>query len=300
MHGTHWVPRTIVALLCILTAACGDGTESRLGDGDRIPKLKGPELVPQELVAALLSGMVAPSRAAEIVVGRVPDDMPFEVPRPPNARVVGALARADNGTIVLSVAERPLEAAKAYRDLLRSTGWDDRGSERGGGFQPSPILYSGAFCRGDNAWITTTAAERSDRETFLQIRYAKGDKHSPCDERQRDNMSFVRGPMPTLYPHPEASILDASAGGSRNYMEASARLRTDVQPGELVAHYAAQLRADGWTPRSQPAGASVVGQTWGIQDRRGRAWTGVLIAIALPESDQRELLFRVVPQDVER
>jgi hypothetical protein len=38
-------------------------------------------------------------------------------------------------------------------------------------------------------------------------------------------------------------------------------------------------------------------QTWRIQDRQGKAWVGVLVAIAIPDSENREMLFRVMPLD---
>lgn len=299
MPAAHWVPRiTLVLLVGILSLSCGDGAQSDSGRGARVPKLRGPELVPQELVAALLTGVVAPGPTVpEIVVGRVPDNLPFEVPRPANARVVGAVARPSAGTLVFSVAERPLDAIRAYRELLRRTGWDDPGRELGSGFKPSATIHSGIFCQGEERSIRTTAAERSDGQTFLQIQYGENGKYSPCNDRQRENLSSPRGPMPTLYPPRNASIVDGNVGGSRNYMEASGRLKTELRPAQLVAHYGAQLRANGWAPQSEPSGADVAGQTWRIQDRRGKAWVGVLVAIAIPNSEDREMLFRVMALD---
>lgn len=103
--------------------------------------------------------------------------------------------------------------------------------------------------------------------------------------------------MPTFYPPRNTSILDGNVGGDRGYMEASARLKTELRPAELVAHYGAQLRAAGWAPRTESPGADVSAQTWRIEDRRGNAWVGLLLAIAVPDSDDREVLFRVMPLD---
>ena len=113
-------------------------------------------------------------------------------------------------------------------------------------------------------------------------------------------MSPRRAPIPTLYPPRNTSIVDANIGGGRNYSEASARLKTELRPAQLMAHYGTQLRADGWDPRSEPSGADVVGQTWAIQDRRGKAWVGLLVAIAVPDSDDREMLFRVMSLESSR
>jgi hypothetical protein len=299
MRATHRVLRAAVPFLIgALGPSCGDGAESNREP--RVPNLRGPELVPQELVAALLSGSVMHGpTVAEIVVGRVPDNLPFEVPRPEKSRVVGALARPAAGTLVFSVAQRPLDAMRAYRELLRRTGWDDRDRERGSGFQPREIAYSGVFCQGEERSISTTAAEGRDGQTFLQVQYAVYKSYSQCDDRQRENMSWQRGPMPTLYPPPKATIVDGNMGGGRNYIEASARLKTELRPAQLVVHYGAQLRAEGWVARSEPSGGDVAAQTWRVEDRRGKAWIGVLAAISIPDSKDREMLFRVMSPEPE-
>ena len=296
------VPRTLlVPAFALLTLSCGDGDGSGSRSRDRVPKLSGPELVPQELVAALLTGFVAPGPGMpEIVVGRIPDEIPFAVPVPANARVVGAISRPTFGTLVLSVPERPLEAMKAYRELLRRTGWDDRGREHGTGFEPPRSLHSGTFCQGESRSINTGAAERSDKETFLQVRYQEASGRSLCEQRQSDHPRSDRGPMPTLYPPEKTSIVDASVGGGMNYSEASARLETDLSPAQLVAHYGAQLRADGWAPRSDPSGKEVAAQHWSIEDRRGKSWVAVLIALRIPNSEHRQTLFRVMPPELKR
>jgi hypothetical protein len=298
MRAAHPLPRTAVFLLIgTLSVSCGDGAESDSDHRERVPKLRGPELVPRELVAALLTGLVMPGPTMpEIVVGRVPEDLPFEVPRPEKSRVVGAVARPSLGTLVFSVGERPLDAMRAYRDLLRRMGWDDPGRERGTGFQPP--AHSGVLCQGEKRSIMATAAEASDGRTFLQVRYSENEGYSACDDRQRETMSWERGPIPTLYPPRNTSILDANVGGGRNYMQASGRLKTELTPAQLLAHYGAQLRTDGWVAQSEPSGTNVVGQTWRIKDQRSKTWIGVLIATAIPDSEDREMLFRVISPEL--
>jgi hypothetical protein len=298
MLATNRVPRTVGFLLAwVLTTACDDDASGR---SPRVLELTGPELVPRELVAALLSGPYGPGPAGEIFVGRIPDEMSFEVPEPVNARIVGALAQRSSGTLVFAVRERPLDAMKSYRELLRRTGWDDRGRERGSGFHPSEVVRPGTFCQGDDRSITTMAAEREDGETYLRVLYSETGRRSMCNDARNDDMAWRRGPMPSLYPPKDAQVLDGNVGGGRNYTQASARLKTELRPAQLIAHYAAQLRADGWAPRSEPSGTDVVGQTWRIEDRRGSPWIGALVAITVPDSPDRELIFRVMSPEATR
>jgi len=46
--------------------------------------------------------------------------------------------------------------------------------------------------------------------------------------------------------------------------------------------------------------ARVVAVTWRVEDRRGKAWIGVLAAIAIPDSKDREMLFRVMSPESNR
>lgn len=285
-------------LIILLGVSCGDGPDADSAGRTSVPKLRGPELVPQELVAALLAGWVGPGPTLpEIVVGRMPEKMPFEVPRPDDARVLGALARPSNGTLVFSVVQPPIEAMKAYVALLRRAGWDDRGGEIGSGFQPPVTPNSGTFCQGEKRSISAGTAEGSKGQTVFLVRYTEGGSYSPCEDRQRENVSPQRGPIPTLYPPPGTSVVHGNISGSLHYSEASGRLRTELRPAQLVAHYATQLRSEGWEPQSESSGADVAAQTWRIKDRRGKAWVGILVAAAIPGSDDRDILLRVVPLD---
>jgi hypothetical protein len=295
MRPAHCVLR-IGSLLLVgfFSGACG-GDSAEQNRTERVPNFRGPELVPKELVAALLTGFVAPgAKVPEIVVRRLPESVPFDVPRPENARIVGGLARPSNGTLVFSVAQRPRDAVRAYEELLRRSGWEEP-THGGGGFRPPDVIRSGVFCQGEKRSISTTAAERGDGETYLQVRYSEADRYSQCEEPRRESFAVQRGPMPTLDPPQRTAIVDANVGGNRNYMEASARLKTDLRPAQLVAHYGEQLKAEGWAQRSETSGEGVSAQAWRIEDRRGKVWIGVLVAIAIPDSDDREVLFRVMP-----
>lgn len=285
-------------LVALLGISCGDGADADSAGRTRVPKLRGPELVPQELVAALLAGWVGPGPTLpEIVVGRLPEKMPFEVPRPDDAQVLGALARSSNGTLVFSVAQRPIEAMKAYVALLRRAGWDDQRGDVGSGFQPPVTPSSGTFCQGEKRSISAGTAERSDGQTVFLVRYTEGGSYSPCEDRHREHVSPRRGPIPTLYPPPRTSVIHGTIGGSLHYSEASGRLRTELRPAQLVAHYGVQLRAEGWEPQSESSGSDIAGQTWRVKDRRGKAWLGILVAAAIPGSDDRDIVLRVVPLD---
>jgi hypothetical protein len=257
--------------------------------------------VPQELVAALLAGAVAPGRTTpETFVGRLPDKLPFDIPRPDNARIVGSLARPSIGTVVFALPQSPREASKAYDELLLRSGWDDR-APRPGGFEPPPMIFSGPFCKGDDKSISTSVAEQPDGGTSLQVRYSTGER-SACAERERRGYigPEERGPIPALDPPRDAKIVGSGIGGSSGYLEASARMNVDLAPPQLLAHYATQLRASGWAPASDAVTGDVSAQTWTVEDRRGKKWVGLFVASSVPGSDDRLLLFRVMPVELSR
>ena len=280
--------------LVALVAACGDGPGSDSAGRVSISELRGPETVPKELVSVLVTPYGWRGER-EIVVGRTPDDLPFEVPLPRGARIVGTLAGESSGTIVVTVDQSPLETMRSYRQIATEAGWEAL-RDRGGGFQSADAVRSGPFCKGEDTSISPHAieSERGQR-TYVQIHYAKSDRHSPCDRRRREELVSSRGPLPPLYTPRGTSIFSGSGGGGPNYSEASARLETRLSLMELVKHYGSQLRDQGWTARSDPTGSSVVAQRWQLTDRDDARWIGLLIAAEVPGSDKPEVIFRVIP-----
>jgi hypothetical protein len=215
--------------------------------------------------------------------------------------MVGSLAQRSGGTLVFVVPQRPLDAVRGYEGVLQRARWRVPVNRASGGFRRlDEIVHSGWFCQGERRSLSATALDRPEGGSFLRVAYGVHEHSSPCEDRRRDEPSFPRGPIPTLYPPEHATIVHAGTGGSRDYMEARARLKTELGPAQLVAHYSAQVRAQGWSLQSESVGPDLSAQMWRIEDREKKTWVGLLMGHSIPGSDERVVIFRVIPQTTGR
>jgi hypothetical protein len=296
-------PATVLAILLLGQGACNRGPAQDPADRTpAVPQISGPDMVPKELVTALLVRFSGGRTVPEIVVGRLPANMPFEVPSPDSARAVGSLAYSPSGgTVVFSVPHRPIDAVRAYEDMLQRAGWRAEKNSPSGGFRQADVVYTGRFCQGDRHSLNASTVERQQGGSFLQVHYTAHPRGSPCDDPNRSGFSPHRGPMPTLYPPDRTTMVDGGgSGGGRGYSDAHARLKTELSPAQLVAHYSTQVRRQGWSLQSESATPDMTAQTWRMEDRDGKVWVGLLLAQSIPETDGRSVLFRVMPQTLDR
>jgi len=92
-----------------------------------------------------------PAEATRLLVGQLPDDLPFELPLPEGAAVVGSLARGEHlGTeIVLDVNQPPEAVVDFYLKELEALGFTRPGPAPESGFLPA-VAGGLALCRDDD------------------------------------------------------------------------------------------------------------------------------------------------------
>jgi hypothetical protein len=98
--------------------------------------------------------------------------------------------------------------------------------------------------------------------------------------------------IPPLYA-PEGVTLQASGmgGGPFGRWTSEATAVTQLGTSELEAHFAAQLRAAGWTRFAGRADGPLAWSTWQVPGAGG--WQGFLFALEAPGEKRRSLHVRV-------
>lgn len=213
----------------------------------------------------------------------IPPDLPFELPIPEDADVIGTFARvgAENaGAVYLSAPLSQEAVVEFYADTLDETVWEQAESMAGGGgFMPTPIYSS--FC-GENDTVLTVGAfpavnapTDADMSDFM-INYQIDANYSPCE--QPTNSSDYRGLFPALTPPDGVSVSGNSSGGGGGdsyYQETT--LATTLTAGELVAAYNPQLAEAGWTELTTIDAETTALSTWTFTDEEGETWNGLLL-----------------------
>ncbi len=263
--------------------------------------------VPRELVGALFRGLwpEPPLDAPTVTVGRLPDEIPSAVV-PVGATVLGGLAPPATvrspgrlSTAVVLVPRSADEALAVSERQVESAGWR-RAAATGsrGGFVSGPATRTNTFCRESGA-LSVWTAPRPAGGSYLWITLHDGARYTACGLDMalagRNAMNpFGDVPIPTLEaPKGAVTVSGGSMGGGPDARAASTRLDVALTPAALVAHYAAQLRTDGWMLGASLSGDGMAVEPAEKRDAKGRAWQGLLSAIALPGTCERDVVFRV-------
>ncbi|HEX6747616.1 MAG TPA: hypothetical protein VF092_10035 [Longimicrobium sp.] len=268
------------------------------------PPAAAQNSIPAELATALVA-MPTGSTPEQIVVGRIPNGFPAGV-APAGGRVLGGIARDTSSAVAaFAVPQAPAEATAALRQALAEGGWSSPGDPRPqrGFIDPNPMRNMGFLCRGAEM-LSTAAAPAPGGGAYVRLDYSRARRMSPCAmmraARPGGMAPWDSVPIPALTAPEGATALATGSGVlpasfGRSGASASTRLRTDQSAAALVQHYAAQLRAAGWTPAPAAASPTVVAQAFRMRGEDGKEWFGVLTATAFPDSPVRDLSFQVNP-----
>jgi hypothetical protein len=255
-----------------------------------------PDVVPRELVVALLDRFEMSPVRMDIVVGRLPKSFPSDVLPREDIRILGGLERGTASSVVAVVAQRPDSAAARVTAHLARAGWRRAEEERHlGGFVPSATARPTIFCRA-NAALNLSARQRDGGGSLLYLGISYPEEYSPCASRAQRRSMYERDfpSLPTLVSPPDARMLGSSAGGGgRDARDASTRLGTEQRATEVAAHYAAQLQRAGWTMSTPIQGNGIVVYRVLGLDADQRPLTGALIVVEIAEPRQLDVVFRV-------
>ncbi len=260
-----------------------------------------------ELAIRLLSNEDPVARAVlrpRIFVGRLPEDMPVEIPIPEGFSVVGSLARSepdphDEPTVevVLDARMPAREVRHAYREQMSAAGWSEpeRQGPKGGGFGFRPVGTTALFCRSERGpalFLSAHEENPGDRDapTNVRLRLITGSRYSPCAPEPHYEPEFDRI-IPHLEPPLGSYQWPGGGGGGTGDAYSTATLDSELDAAAIGAHYVAQLKEGGWSLSDEGQGRPQAWSTWSFIDEDGQPWSGVFFALRLAGSSQRYFLF---------
>lgn len=238
----------------------------------QLPQTAGPDLLPRELVEALMRAGVSTyaGDGSEFVVGRVPTSLApfFYVPR--NATVLGGLENTSNTVAIFKVNITREELRATYARELPKLGWTPatgRSGYAGWGFMPAPGTGpSGSgleYCHiGQALQINPTDTPSGGGLSVTAVVRNYG---GSCGGRAPvfvNNSGLVD--LPILLNPPDAGMnqidcLQPQVPGVAG-RGTSERLKTSIPADKLLDHFARQLTDSGWSPAGSPAAS--IRRTW--------------------------------------
>jgi hypothetical protein len=275
----------------------------------------GEEARVLDLALRLLAQEDPVSRTVEkpgILVGRLPEEAPVDIPILDGFVVVGSLVRSDpepygDATIevVLDTRMSAGQAREAYRERMVAAGWSEpeHPGLRGGGFDFVPVGTTTLFCRSEQGpalFFSAHEGTRNDPETptDIRLRLITGSRHSPCAP-ERNEPDFDRI-IPLLTPPSGSYQFPGGGGGGIDSAYSDATLETDLDPAAVGTHYAAQLEEAGWSRLDEGQGGPQAWSIWSFTDEDRQPWEGVFTALRTPQTPSRYFLQVYVGRTSER
>ena len=251
-----------VSVLPVLIAGCAPKRQA------------APASLPVPLVSALLDSRGSPTTpSTKYSVGQLPPGYPLVLAPTGNATIVGGMTSGDETVAVFADSTRRLAAV--MEQLIEQHGYLRPQPTPGSGFSPGsgPTSY---FC-GDSGMVSVAPLTGSNR-TSVRVTYRRMQRNGSCRSYQ-PMRSTDQLTLPELKPPAGVHVSRSNGGSGGSDVSSSAEMTgTDLSAAAVVAHYAVQLVAAGWTADSLAASQRVAAQYFAAKDASGGSWEGVLMA----------------------
>lgn len=239
---------------------------------------------------------------------RLPNDLPFALPLPEDARILGALSRAQPDSteghlpslaIILVETPHPAEqGAQRLSAALEAQGWTQSAPHMRGGFAhvvPGYNFMRYGLAASDYILNISLLPGASEQPTIFTFSVAR--ELAPPPQRRRDYFE-QRESIPALFPPAGATQQGGGGGGGGNgRVWASADLSTDHSVAEVMANYDRQLESGGWRRRSGGSSGSVGWSYWSFNDDEGAEWRGALAVLGDPDRPRDYLALIQIESD---
>jgi hypothetical protein len=217
--------------------------------------------------------------------GRLPQELPFELPLADEMEILGSLVRRGedeellNVQVVLDAATTTEEAMAALQSRLQGAGWTGRREPQPGGFVPVQPSLSGVFCAPEDAafmYVNSFFVASGPTDVRLDINLEAG--YTPCPgiaEMPFDPYTD-QAPLPTLSAPEESELFVYGFSMEREAAASSARVLAGLSGEALLHHYETQLEAARWERLEGEAIGPVSYSRFGYEDEEGGSWLAVL------------------------
>jgi hypothetical protein len=255
----------------------------------------------RDLALRLLDSPLASGAPGEtpsaLLVGELPHDLPYALPVPDGARVLGTLVRGF--PVVVLAASLAAEAALAfYAERLAAAGWTDDLRMRGrgdGGFAHVPVATRLAvgFYTPDGLYRLAVEAAPAPGGHGITIVLALAPAVRYMSPRQRAAAGYIFGVLPALRPPVGGAQFYEGGGGGPDHVATSAWVEGDFPLAALQAHYTHALLHAGWSLVDGAESGPAAWSRWTFHDDDGSRWSALLLMVQCAEPARRfDLILR--------
>jgi hypothetical protein len=267
------------------------------------PDIDGAAEALEEMIRRLVlppASIVPGAGTRELIVGRVPDTLPLDLPLPPASQVHGSTVIGENIWIYVETETGPRQILDFYRSRLAPPAWRFLGERRDlGGFAPAsmPEFVNTQFCpEGEGPAVSFGATAAPGGSTDLHINVRSDLRLTPCGNPESPPAWEYtnRQPQLPILRAPPGSTFDRGGGsGGADYWESHGFLYTDDDAERIAESYARQFEADGWQEDGSGRDDVAIWSRWDSHDREGQPVYALFLAVRPPGAHGYELIARV-------
>ncbi len=221
----------------------------------------------EELATSLLQDTYNDSlelNGVQLLPGKLPPEMPVDLPIPDGARIVESEIQEDSVIfVILDVPMTPDLTLDFYRKRLTSQNWTEiPGMNRG--FVEQGVSSTN-FCQGPKNSSLIVTASPQENGTDLCLSIMSDPDYSFCSQGPSFLDDWLK-PIPMLTgPNGTRMLYSESMGGPDSMQAVSATLETEMNSSSLTAHYADQLKAANWTMIGEGESGPSSWSSWSYQ-----------------------------------
>lgn len=290
-HLLKRIGRTGLLILALLAAAAAAGACGG-GDGDKQA---------EQVIGKFLEIGQNPGATAEVMIGKLPTDLPAGLPEYPGASLIGSAVTTDagqKGYSVLYETPDPLDNVLLfYEEALDQAPWQVVVSTS------QETLAAVQFGKQDDAnfvgtIIVQSSTDKKRRTIFLSVQVS-GEAPSPQPFELGASKPLPRGFPAEMPLYPDMTVTETAWGRSADTTEFQVNFLTKSSPQDVIAFYRNDFQSrDGWTITEEPSQGTAVG--FSFEHKAGdQTWSGSISADTFTKDStytQASLQLRIGPE----
>ncbi len=301
--------RPVFVLMALVTGLVSGLLPILAQGGEDVTVVGGDVPGLREMIATLVRA-AGPGGQSTVGIGALPGSLPFDLPLPDDARVVGSitsLASPEAGaaiTVLLNTTLPPEDVADFYAAALTGGDWRTAASTAEPGGFTDAVSRQAAYCFGSDTLVNIQARSLFDGTSGVRLVTNMSSGGAPCNgsSSAADPAADVTGLIPQLHTPEGAQLRAVNEGEEDGPVEHrtvanEAVLTTAMAPGDLIELYNVQLLDAGWHHLVTEWTDGSAWSGWAITDAEGFTWSGVLTLTANPLVEG-EFFARVLVEEV--
>lgn len=245
---------------------------------------------------AFIARYVGAGQPVTVNIAALPDGLPFQLPLPPNVRLLGSVTRpSGTGGQFYEISmdgSTPAEVLKFYVETLGGAGWqviqaDDTTT---GGFSTALNSY-GRFCLSDNsASVVVNAYTSGGQPNVVAVNIQTPGEAYQCQAVTGLPPDDPYKRIPSLTVPEGVTLLNNINGLSyaspqgKSSASSPALLQSSQPLADIMVAYNSQLAGAGWTQVSAETGTTFALSVWAIPGDDGKTWKGTLMMVATDQA----------------